>query len=790
MRPSGSTGRDSCRVRGDKQLAYPPAYAAAAVVTSAAIAAALVIAVLASSGSTHGEDDGIRTYLERSVPFVGGDIPRLDGVGGEGILIAVIDTGVDYEHPDMLGWRGDGKVAGGYNFLWGDDGNAPLDTDGHGTQVAGVASADGSLQGVAPKSRILAYKVSEDGSNVSSELIARAVTKAVEDGADVINISMGVSTKNSVIEDAINEALRRGALVVVAAGNDGPGTSTIGSPGRSSGSLTVGATYNNLTSSLVATLDVAGSFSYTVIPMVGSESLAEPIDAGLVPAGYAKESDFEDVDVRGAIVIAERGSDVEGELLYFSLKESYAADAGAAALIVYNNVDGMFLGELSHEFAEPGYEPRIPVVSMEREEGLELLELLANGTASDALLHLFHNPDFVAHFSSRGPVMPFFIKPDVVAPGAYINTTQAGSVYEIMSGTSYAAPHASGAAALLLERNPGLDRHELKSIIMNTADPVMDAYGQELSVHETGSGRLNITRAYGADIAVLPPSFVLATSEKDRTSEAVLELRSVRLAASYGGDGDGDDGGSSSSKSDVSDTKRVPLEAGLVDVRFEGPSFVDFSHSVEAGSVLARMTVAYNDTGAVGGAGPTPAPLGHGPYGAHEGRVVITYNGSEYAVPFLLHHTRGSVDATVSYSGLRDANAAGRLDLAVSHPDGWEFVKIDVIDSVSEESVSVTATPADGAHPSIEVLQNGTYWIDARITSGNGTYAAYDMVRVGPHDEPGAPAPGHPGSDAPQRVAFSPSESLPMRQIAIIAAVVAVIGALGVAFRTRGGQNR
>ena len=778
MRPSGSAGRDSCKMRGGKRSARPPA-SAAAVVAFATITAALVVATMASSYAPHGGDDGIRTYLERSVPFVGADIPRLDGIGGEGILIAVIDTGVDYEHPDMLGWRGDGKVAGGYNFLWGDDGSAPLDTDGHGTQVAGVASADGSLRGVAPESRILAYKVSEDGSNVSSELIARAVTRAVEDGADVINISMGISTKNSVIEDAINEALRRGVLVVVAAGNDGPGASTIGSPGRSSGSLTVGATYNNLSSSLVATLDVADSFSYTVIPMVGSESLAEPIDAGLVHAGYAKESDFEGVDARGAIVIAERGSDVEGELLYFSLKESHAADAGAAALIVYNNVDGMFLGELAHEFAEPGYEPRIPVVSMERGEGLELLELLANGTASDALLHLFHNPDFVAHFSSRGPVMPFFIKPDVVAPGAYINTTQAGSVYEIMSGTSYAAPHASGAAALLLERNPGLDRHELKSIIMNTADPVMDAYGQELSIHETGSGRLNITRAYGADIAVLPPSFVLATSEKDRTSEVTLGLRSVRLA-------DPHDGGSG-----VSDGKRVPLEAGLVGVRFEGPSFVDFSHSVEYDSVLARMTVTSSDTGAAAdGAGSAPAPLGHGPYGEHEGRVIITYNGSEYVVPFLLHHTRGSVDATVSYSDLRGANAAGRLDLAVSHPDGWEFVKIDVIDSVSEESVSVTATPADGAPPSLEVLQNGTYWIDARITSGNNTYAAYDMIRVGYPDGPDAPTPDPPGSDAPQRAAFSPSESLPMRQIAIIAAAVAVIGALGVAFRTRGGQNR
>ena len=80
--------------------------------------------------------------------------------------------------------------------------------------------------------------------------------------------------------------------------------------------------------------------------------------------------------LQNAIVIVERGSDVEGELLYFSIKEKNAASAGAKALIVYNDKPGIFLGELIHEFIETGYTPQIPVVSIDREEGLEIVESL------------------------------------------------------------------------------------------------------------------------------------------------------------------------------------------------------------------------------------------------------------------------------------------------------------------------------------------------------------------------------------------------------------------------------
>ncbi len=781
-------------------------------------------------------DQKIHTYLDKSVPFVGIDTPRLDGIDGEGIFIAVIDTGVNYEHPDMLGWMSDGKVAGGYNLLW--DADTPIDTDGHGTQVAGVISADGQLKGVAPKSKILAYKVSEDGENVSSDLIAQAVTRAVDDGADIINISMGITHTNTVIENAINDALAQGVLVVVAAGNAGPQQSTIGSPGRSSGSLTVGATYNNLTSSMIATLDVDDVYSYTVIPMVGTNSLSSPIQSQMIFAGYAKESDFIDIDVKDLIVIAERGSDVPDELLYFSLKEKHAADAGAAALIVFNNVDGMFLGELIHEFIESGYSPRIPVVSMDRDEGLELLELVNNATVTTASLNLFHNPDYVAHFSSRGPVSPFYIKPDLMAPGTYINTTHTGSLYNITSGTSYAAPHVSGAAALLLQKNPDLDRHEIKSIIMTTTDPVSDSYGDLLSVHDTGSGRLNIMRAYEADVAILPPSFVVMMSEQSKVAEQRFEMRFIssdtdEIASYFDDDNNNNDNNDNDRGNSGSDNDNIHDK---LSVMFKGPDFVEFSYLLDENFVLTKMSISQdviNKTNTLVDSNATENYVVSGDNvtrdnvtrdnvtrdnvtsnnfqydqilpDTYEGRIIFDLNGSTYTVPFLLHYTRGSISTTVTYDtsdniGDNIGNNIGNntshnntttryLSFNVSHPDGWEFAKIDVIDSVTEETVTVSATKDTHDEPTIKVQKDSTYWIDATITSNGESYHAYDVVHVGLDSLNGSMSDTFDTlwlkHNSEQQNAFTISELLPMRHIIILIVVAVAISVTGVVIKMR-----
>ncbi len=718
--------------------------AVVAYVVSIAVVLGLLYAI---DYTYHDYGDDAQVYLARSVPFVGSEVPRLDGIDGTGIMVAVIDTGVDFEHPDMLGWGEDGKVAGGYNLLWR-GGSLPTDLNGHGTQVAGVIAADGSLQGVAPKSKILAYKVSEDGSGVSSELIARAIGMAAADGADIINISLGINKTNPVIEEAIDRVVSDGILVVVAAGNTGPEPFTIGSPGRNHGALTVGATYNNLTSSLVATLQIEDK-SYIVIPMADSPSLSMPVMSDVVFAGYAKAEDFEDLDVDGAIVIVERGSDVEDEMLYFSLKERNAADAGAAALIVYNNVPGMFLGELVHEFIEPGYAPRIPVVSIGYEDGVEIrYNATRPGSVMDASLNLFHNPDFVVHFSSRGPVSPFYIKPDLVAPGAYINTTQPISSHNITSGTSYSAPHVSGAAALLLHGKPDLDLYEIKSILMTTAEPVADAHGNLFSVHAAGSGRLDIADAHRADLAVMPPSLVVITSSQERSAEAHLEMRPVGSAH----------------------------EVGDIDVSFDVPADVlEYGHVRMADDLLAvRLAVLEPSVG-----GEEDAP-----YGEHEGRIIITHNEVEYVVPFLLHYTAGSIDAALG----EDVDGHRHLSFDVGHPDGWGFAKIDVIYAATGEAITATSTPGSTGSAQVEVFRDGLYWVEAQIMVENRTYSAYDTIYVGEPDEGGHVSVAYPPIPTVgdmSKSTFSPLAELPLRQVLIAAGVVGVVGVVGVAVGVR-----
>ena len=611
-------------------------------------------------------ENEIQTYLERSVPYVGTEILRIDGIDGTGIKVAVIDTGVDFNHPDLFGWGPDGKVVGGYNFIREDE--LPLDTNGHGTQVAGIIAADGQAIGVAPKAKILAYKVSEDGEGVSSELIIRAIEKAIEDGADIINISLGVNKTNAKIDRAVNIALEAGIFVVTAAGNDGPGLETIGSPGRNFGSVTVGATYNNLTSSLVATLEVDEK-PYTVIPMVGSTKLEEPIIGKIIFGGYGKIENLKEIDVKDAILIVERGSDVEGELLYFSIKESNAANAGAKAMIVYNDRPGIFLGELIHEFMEPGYKPQIPVVSVDREEGIEIKESIKNG--NEASMHLFYNPDFVAHFSSRGPVSPFYLKPDIVAPGAYINSTQNNGGYNFTSGTSYAAPHVSGAAALLLQKNPELHHHEIKSLLLTTVEPVSDAYGKEFSVHEAGAGRLDIGNAYGAKLIIIPPNFVVNVSSDNLIAEKQFEL------------------------------KLIDSTLDNFDVKFEGPEFIKFESFLEDDALQIKMNITEEN------------------FGDHEGKIIVNHDDTRYVIPFLLHYTQGSVSVNQQNQ---------KLFFDIYHPEEWSFAKISVTNSKDGRTDTTTAVPNRNA--SIEIYENVEYWIDAKIRVGGNTTNAFNTIVI------------------------------------------------------------
>ena len=611
-------------------------------------------------------DNKLEIMVDISGPYIGTTFPNDLGYDGEGIKIAVIDTGVDHLHPDLFGFGPGGKIVGGYNFV--DESKMPVDPNGHGTEVSGIIASDGQLSGIAPKATIFAYKVSDDGKNVSSDLIIKAINKAIEDDVDIINISLGVNKTNSKIDDAVSKATRNGIVVVVAAGNDGPGLETIGSPGQSFDAITVGATYNNITASLVATLEVDGK-QFQVMPMMGTSSLDEPITEEIVFGEYGRQKDLSEGSFSDSMVLVERGSSVEGELVYFSEKENNVANVGGRALIVYNNQKGIFLGELFHQFAPPDYRPRIPVLSMSNEDGEFLKNSIQNRTT--ATLNVFYNPDFVAYFSSRGPVSPFYIKPDLVAPGVFINSTLIDAKYNLTSGTSFAAPHVSGAAALLLQKNQDFTPKEVKSLLVTTTDFVTDAYENKFPIETSGSGRLNITRAFEANLIISPPTLIYNLSTEKETAREDLKLKAL-------------DG-----------------SLGKINAEFVGDDDVNFDYK-QQGNVLE-----------------TTVSLPSESLGEFQGTIVIENKNVEYHIPVVIHKTKGSVNVF---------EEDGRLDFEILYPEEWSYAKISVINKDTGKTDVTSVTPKKES--SISVTEKGEYWILANIVANGETSDAFETITI------------------------------------------------------------
>jgi cysteine-rich repeat protein len=194
---------------------------------------------------------------------------------GAGKVLAVVDTGIDYTHPDLGGCFGPGcKVRGGYDFVNSDA--DPLDDNGHGTHVAAIATGNGALLGVAPEAALLAYKIcTSSGVCAVSDAIA-GIDRAVDpnddgdtsDHADVINLSIGgPGDPNDAISQAVDNATAAGVLVAAAAGNSGPTFGSVGSPGAARTALTVGAVEGSET---IASFSSRGptSVTYTMKPEI------------------------------------------------------------------------------------------------------------------------------------------------------------------------------------------------------------------------------------------------------------------------------------------------------------------------------------------------------------------------------------------------------------------------------------------------------------------------------------------------------------------------------------------
>lgn len=143
--------------------------------------------------------------------------------GNKDLIVAVIDSGVDYNHPDLKG-----RVIKGPDFVEND--NDPMDDNSHGTHVAGIIAGNGNIKGIAPDVKIMAIKVlDKDGALTSKDSIADGIRYAMENGASIINLSLGNSSLLKFgtpdnVESAINEAYSNGINVISAAGNDGYNT--------------------------------------------------------------------------------------------------------------------------------------------------------------------------------------------------------------------------------------------------------------------------------------------------------------------------------------------------------------------------------------------------------------------------------------------------------------------------------------------------------------------------------------------------------------------------------------
>ncbi len=617
---------------------------------------------------SNSSEQEISNNLQKSIELVGVKAVRSEGLDGQGIKIGVIDTGIDYNHPNLFGYGPSGKVIGGYDYVNTSD--KPLDTNGHGTEVAGIIAADGNFTGIVPKAKLLAYKVSSTGEAVSSDYIVKAIERAMQDGVNVINISLGINRTNDEIDNAIDKAVKKGAVVVVAAGNNGPQDATIGSPGKDINAITVGASYNNLTSSLAATFE-AGKKQYQVVPMVGTQGLQSAIQSKIVYGKFGRVDDLKNLDVRGSILLEERGSDIRGQKVYFSEKEKNAADFGAKALIVFNNDTGLFIGELVEPNKTEIYSPRIPVISMSREDGLALKSMLTRDTAGS--LNVFYHPDFVAPFSSQGPVSPFYIKPDLVAPGVFINSTTAGGKYNVTSGTSFAAPHVAGAAAIILQKYPDMSPTEVASLLVTTTDPVTDAYGKLFPISSTGSGRLNITRALESDLIINPYSLVFNLSFDNKSQIKTLHLKTV----------DGSD---------------IPqLKASFS----SNESSLTFAYS-QSNDILS-VRISDNDR----------------KEGTYDGFLILNDTKTSYRIPIVTHVTKGTI--------LVDQRN-GTLYFSLDYPDKWSYAKISLINADTGQTTYTSITPLDTR--SLPVYEKGQYWVLAQISSLNNTDEAYKTILV------------------------------------------------------------
>ncbi|KAJ1899139.1 hypothetical protein LPJ66_002304 [Kickxella alabastrina] len=466
------------------------------------------------------------------------------GLDGRGIKVGVIDTGVDYMHPELGGcWKtpgcpfqyGSDFVGDGY-----DSGTTPhpkpdpdpRDTcDGHGTHVTGIIAAQGSkVKGVAPKVTLGAYRIfgcPGNGTGQSADdVILKAMEAAYADGMDVINMSFGGGSgwSEDPLSVAASRLVRKGIVMVASAGNDGSnGLYTSGSPGLGVGVINVASFENWMITSL--SIDIvgvnkntsivhspSGNNKYRFMFDTPADVVAPKDGAGTVEgcAPYAEK-------YTNKILLIKRGN------CTFVDKAAYAQAAGAVGVMVYNTEAEL----MSPTSVSPNV--TIPLVVIKAEDGQGILNELQVGAVSlTATNHTMSvsNPagGQISRFSSWGPDPELHQSPAVGAPGGNIFSTfpLALGGYTSLSGTSMASPYVAGMAALILQaRTKKIGVEEVRRLIVESAHPALEANSTAImSPLRQGSGLANIWDSVNALATIDPSRLSLNYTESDTESSA------------------------------------------------------------------------------------------------------------------------------------------------------------------------------------------------------------------------------------------------------------------------------
>jgi minor extracellular serine protease Vpr len=464
------------------------------------------------------------------------------GLTGRGVRVAVIDTGVDYNHPDLGGGFGPGfRVERGFDFVGDDFDNDTVDTptsdpdpddcNGHGTHVAGIIGANGGLTGVAPEVTFNAYRVFGCEGTTTSEIMLDAMELAARDHVDVVNMSIGSALQwpQYPTARAADRLVRLGIVVVASAGNEGAlGLYATSAP--SVGRDVIGvASFDNTDANLVA---FSISLDGALIGYTPATAAPPPPTAGSFPMARTGTTTTanDGCDALAAGSLAGKAVLIRRGICGFYQKAFNAQSAGAAAVVLYNNVAGFVNPTVAGTPAIT-----IPVVMVAAGKGAIIDGRLATGyvtlTWTDQLASE-PNPtaNQISSFSSYGPAADLSFKPDIGAPGGIIRSTlpleQGG--YGPLSGTSMASPHVAGAVALLLQARPHASPREVQARLQNSARPhpfFRNPAFLEV-VHRQGAGMLQIDDAVTANAVVSPSSLALGEIE---TGSAVRTLR-VKLS--------------------------------------------------------------------------------------------------------------------------------------------------------------------------------------------------------------------------------------------------------------------